>query len=73
MSNTFSPPPNRYKYSSNKNYSSRWSFLLYSVFTPYKDLDSKTYLTYRNISIFALLNIFFLIFVFSPYLYLRTS
>ena len=61
------PPPNRYKYSSNKNYSSRWSFLLYSVFTPYKDLDSKTYLTYRNISIFALLNIFFLIFVFSPF------
>ena len=63
----FHPPPNRYKYSSNKNYSSRWSFLLYSVFTPYKDLDSKTYLTYRNISIFALLNIFFLIFVFSPF------
>ena len=41
--------------------------ILYNIFTPYKDLDSKTYLTYRNISIFALLNIFFLIFVFSPF------
>ncbi|WP_394955343.1 YidC/Oxa1 family membrane protein insertase [uncultured Helicobacter sp.] len=41
--------------------------ILYNIFTPYKDLDSKAYLTYRNISIFALLNIFFLIFVFSPF------
>ncbi|WP_394951285.1 YidC/Oxa1 family membrane protein insertase [uncultured Helicobacter sp.] len=37
------------------------------IFTPYAMLDSKTYVTYRNISIFALLNIFFLIFVFSPF------
>ncbi len=41
--------------------------IIHSIFTPHKDLDSKTYKTYRNISIFALLNIFFLIFVFSPY------
>ncbi len=41
--------------------------VLHAIFTPHKDLDSKTYLTYRNISIFALLNIFFLIFVFSPF------
>ncbi|WP_394967749.1 YidC/Oxa1 family membrane protein insertase [uncultured Helicobacter sp.] len=37
------------------------------IFTPYAMLDSKTYVTYRNISIIALLNIFFLIFVFSPF------
>lgn len=37
------------------------------IFTPYAMLDSKTYVTYRNISIFALLNIFFLIFIFSPF------
>ena len=41
--------------------------IIHSIFTPHKDLDSKTYKTYRNISIFAFLNIFFLIFVFSPY------
>ena len=45
----------------------RFSKLFHAIFTPYKELDSKSYITYRNISIFALLNIFFLIFVFSPY------
>lgn len=37
------------------------------VFTPYKLLDSDVYLLYRKIAIFALLNIFFLIFVFTPF------
>ena len=49
------------------NLLSRFKNVLHAIFTPHKDLDSKTYLTYRNISIFALLNIFFLIFVFSPF------
>ena len=49
------------------NLLSRFKNVLHAIFTPHNDLDSKTYLTYRNISIFALLNIFFLIFVFSPF------
>lgn len=41
--------------------------LLFNIFTPHTALDSKTYTTYRNISILAILNICFMICVFSPY------
>ena len=41
--------------------------LVFNIFTPHTALDSKTYTTYRNISILAILNICFIICVFSPY------
>lgn len=41
--------------------------ILFNIFTPHAALDSKTYTTYRNISILAILNICFMICVFSPY------
>ena len=41
--------------------------LVFNIFTPHAALDSKTYTTYRNISILAILNICFIICVFSPY------
>ncbi|EEO25116.2 hypothetical protein HRAG_02173, partial [Helicobacter bilis ATCC 43879] len=41
--------------------------LLFNIFTPHTALDFKTYATYRNISILAILNICFMICVFSPY------
>ena len=41
--------------------------LLNAIFTPYNALDSKDYKTYRDISIFAIINICFLICVFSPF------
>ncbi len=41
--------------------------LVFNIFTPHAALDSKTYTTYRNISILAILNICFMICVFSPY------
>ncbi len=41
--------------------------LFFNIFTPHTALDSKTYTTYRNISILAILNICFMICVFSPY------
>lgn len=41
--------------------------ILFNIFTPHTALDSKTYTTYRNISILAILNICFMICVFSPY------
>ena len=41
--------------------------LVFNIFTPHAALDSKTYATYRNISILAILNICFIICVFSPY------
>ena len=41
--------------------------LLFNIFTPHAALDSKTYATYRKISILAILNICFIICVFSPY------
>ena len=41
--------------------------ILFNIFTPHTALDSKTYATYRNISILAILNICFIICVFSPY------
>ena len=41
--------------------------LLFNIFTPHAALDFKTYTTYRNISILAILNICFIICVFSPY------
>ena len=41
--------------------------LVFNIFTPHTALDSKTYTTYRNISILAILNICFMICVFSPY------
>ena len=41
--------------------------LFFNIFTPHTAIDSKTYTTYRNISILAILNICFMICVFSPY------
>lgn len=41
--------------------------ILFNIFTPHAALDSKTYATYRKISILAILNICFIICVFSPY------
>ena len=41
--------------------------LFNAIFTPYNELDSKDYKTYRDISIFAIINICFLICVFSPF------
>nr|WP_317403203.1 YidC/Oxa1 family membrane protein insertase [uncultured Helicobacter sp.] len=41
--------------------------ILFNIFTPHTAIDSKTYTTYRNISILAILNICFMICVFSPY------
>ncbi|EQM94658.1 MULTISPECIES: YidC/Oxa1 family membrane protein insertase [Helicobacter] len=41
--------------------------ILFNIFTPHAALDFKTYTTYRNISILAILNICFIICVFSPY------
>ncbi|WP_133248809.1 hypothetical protein, partial [Helicobacter cinaedi] len=41
--------------------------LVFNIFTPHATIDSKTYKTYRNISILAILNICFIICVFSPY------
>ena len=38
-----------------------------SIFPPHSALDSKSYATYRDISIFAILNICFMICVFTPY------
>lgn len=43
------------------------SRVVYSVFPPHSALDSKSYATYRDISIFAILNICFMICVFTPY------
>lgn len=47
--------------------SSKLKQLFFNIFTPHAALDSKTYATYRNISILAILNICFMICVFSPY------
>lgn len=41
--------------------------LLFNIFTPHAAIDSKTYATYRKISILAILNICFMLCVFSPY------
>ena len=43
------------------------SRVVYSIFPPHSALDSKSYATYRDISIFAILNICFMICVFTPY------
>ncbi|WP_104743959.1 YidC/Oxa1 family membrane protein insertase [Helicobacter cinaedi] len=45
----------------------KFKTLVFNIFTPHAALDSKTYTTYRNISILAILNICFMICVFSPY------
>ncbi len=45
----------------------KFKTLFFNIFTPHAALDSKTYATYRNISILAILNICFMICVFSPY------
>ena len=45
----------------------KFKTLFFNIFTPHATLDSKTYTTYRNISILAILNICFMICVFSPY------
>lgn len=45
----------------------KFKTLLFNIFTPYTALDSKAYTNYRNISILAILNICFIICVFSPY------
>ena len=41
--------------------------LVFNIFTPHAAIDSKTYATYRKISILAILNICFMLCVFSPY------
>ncbi len=46
---------------------SKFYKLFFNIFTPYSTLDSKTYITYRDISILAIINICFLICVFTPY------
>ena len=43
------------------------SRVVYGIFPPHSTLDSKSYATYRDISIFAILNICFMICVFTPY------
>ena len=47
--------------------SSKVKRLFNAIFTPYNELDFKDYKTYRDISIFAIINICFLICVFSPF------
>ena len=50
-----------------KTSKSKLQVLVFNIFTPHATIDSKTYKTYRNISILAILNICFIICVFSPY------
>ncbi|BAM32144.1 hypothetical protein HCBAA847_0906 [Helicobacter cinaedi CCUG 18818 = ATCC BAA-847] len=55
------------KNTESKTSKSKLQVLLFNIFTPHATIDSKTYTTYRNISILAILNICFIICVFSPY------
>ena len=45
----------------------KFKTLVFNIFTPHAAIDSKTYATYRKISILAILNICFMLCVFSPY------
>ncbi|WP_104716640.1 YidC/Oxa1 family membrane protein insertase [Helicobacter cinaedi] len=55
------------KNTESKTSKSKLQVLFFNIFTPHATIDSKTYKTYRNISILAILNICFIICVFSPY------
>ncbi|QOQ91769.1 YidC/Oxa1 family membrane protein insertase [Helicobacter cinaedi] len=55
------------KNTESKTSKSKLQVLFFNIFTPHATIDSKTYTTYRNISILAILNICFIICVFSPY------
>ncbi|WP_207935427.1 YidC/Oxa1 family membrane protein insertase, partial [Helicobacter cinaedi] len=54
------------KNTESKTSKSKLQVLFFNIFTPHATIDSKTYKTYRNISILAILNICFIICVFSP-------